>query len=1237
MKETNATLWGYLQNNGSLDTTCGFRYGTISGVYTNNVTYGIVANASEFSENITGLKPGQIYYYQAWANNSIGFTAGSELTFLTKPSEPSNLHAQANNSQTIFLTWTNGTGANTTRIQRKEGSYPNSITDGDTVYNDTGTQYEDTGLDEGTAYYYRAWSYTTWATLHQYSDKNASASNTTNNIPTITDPYPTNGSVEIPLIPTLNITINDRDGDLMTIIWYSNSSGDWLEFGRNTTVGNGTYHQTNNNFSDYLTTYYWNVTVTDGRDTNTTWYYFTTIIRKDPPIVTTNTSTGVENINATLRGYLVTDGNLTTTVGFWYDTISGGETNNVTVGQFQSGETFVYDATGLIPGQIYYFRAWANNSKGFVNGSEMLFLTKPNATVSGSFHAQTNSSTKIYLTWTKGDGANTTYIERNTISSWARGSGTEVYNDTGASFEDAGLSPGATYYYQAWSFANWTNPTLYQWSNENESTFNKTKNVPILSAEYPANGSNYIYLNPTLKITVNHNDAYKMNITWYWGTDSSTPHFIGTNSSVENGTYTMSNNENFSLNSQIYYWRVTINDGHGEWTNATYHFTTIDKNKGVISKGQNAYSLELNPDGDTIYGYINGNYITADVPEPITDWHHVVMTYDGSQIRLYVNGVLQNSTSYSGAINTNTNDLLIGDAFTGTLDELRISNTARNAAWINTSYLNTNYPTTFVTFGEQQGILSTFNYRKQISINASMVDSDLSNFPVLVSITDNDLKNNADTTGYDIIFTSSEINWEKGIFSDILPHEIEKWDSSTGELVAWVKLDEVNSTTNTTFYMYYNSICKSDKQNTSGVWDDNYRAVYHMNDITTSTIRDSTANLNNGTKTGANSPQETDGFIAKAQDFPDDCEINISTGFSDIRDAVTVEVWIKPDTITADDGIVGQDSGAGSPSWIMHIEDSEIWWGLWTGGKTDWPANQTVKCTPVNAQWNYVVGTYNKENTRIYHNGTEKANASYTEQLNAAGTVYIGRYFSSLYRYDGVIDEVRISDVARSAAWINASYQTMSSPSTFLAFGAQEIPNVAPTQSNPDPANDAIGQNLNPTLSIQVNDTNNDAMNVTFRTNATGVWGDINSNNSVYNGIYSQINSSMNNYNTKYYWSVNVTDGELWTNATYSFTTRQQYIPEPPTDFTATTHNSTQINLSWTKGINATHTYIEYNSTEGPWTRGEGNLLYNGTDELYSHTGLDPDTTYYYQAWSYNATDKRYSTSYASDNNTTSI
>ena len=84
-----------------------------------------------------------------------------------------------------------------------------------------------------------------------------------NRMPEIFDENPVNGSTDIEIFPQLDISISDADGDTMDLIWYSNSEGTWQAFGNNIDVGDGTYSQTNSNFSDFGTTYFWYVTVTD--------------------------------------------------------------------------------------------------------------------------------------------------------------------------------------------------------------------------------------------------------------------------------------------------------------------------------------------------------------------------------------------------------------------------------------------------------------------------------------------------------------------------------------------------------------------------------------------------------------------------------------------------------------------------------------------------------------------------------------------------------------------------------------------------------------------------------------------------------------------------------------------------------------------------------------------------------------------------------------------------------------
>jgi len=108
--------------------------------------------------------------------------------------------------------------------------------------------------------------------------------------------------------------------------------------------------------------------------------------------------------------------------------------------------------TGLTPGTVYYYKAYANNSFYSSNGSQMTFMTTPDAPTDLS--VETINTTQINLSWTKGRGAHYTIIERNTISNWPMGDSTQIYYGTGKNYEDTQLSAGTKYNYQLWSFSS---------------------------------------------------------------------------------------------------------------------------------------------------------------------------------------------------------------------------------------------------------------------------------------------------------------------------------------------------------------------------------------------------------------------------------------------------------------------------------------------------------------------------------------------------------------------------------------------------------------------------------------------------------------------------------------------------------------------------------------------------------------------------------------------------------------
>jgi hypothetical protein len=85
-------------------------------------------------------------------------------------------------------------------------------------------------------------------------------------------------------------------------------------------------------------------------------------------------------------------------------------------------------------------------------------------------------------------------------------------------------------------------------------------------------------------------------------------------------------------------------------------------------------------------------------------------------------------------------------------------------------------------------------------------------------------------------------------------------------LIAWVKIPELSSTTDTDIYMYFGDPGENNTNDTD-VWDSNFVGVWHKNDLTTSTIKDSTSNALNGTKGSTNQPLEIMGKIGNAQNY----------------------------------------------------------------------------------------------------------------------------------------------------------------------------------------------------------------------------------------------------------------------------------------------------------------------------------------------------------------------------------
>jgi len=161
--------WGLWSNTDFLFRVYGsIPTGSFSAFNTDNQT---VSSTGLFIIEQASLNPGQLYYYQVRANDTMGnMTRGNVRYTLTNPDVPTFLTMiPSYYNSSLYISWIKGNGANTTLVVDGGSSYPSDETDGTVLYNGTGSSAWITGIDYNTTYSLSLFSYAAWADLYRYS------------------------------------------------------------------------------------------------------------------------------------------------------------------------------------------------------------------------------------------------------------------------------------------------------------------------------------------------------------------------------------------------------------------------------------------------------------------------------------------------------------------------------------------------------------------------------------------------------------------------------------------------------------------------------------------------------------------------------------------------------------------------------------------------------------------------------------------------------------------------------------------------------------------------------------------------------------------------------------------------------------------------------------------------------------------------------------------------------------
>ena len=346
--------------------------------------------------------------------------------------------------------------------------------------------------------------------------------------------------------------------------------------------------------------------------------------------------------------------------------------------------------------------------------------------------------------------------------------------------------------------------------------------------------------------------------------------------------------------------------------------------------------------------------------------------------------------------------------------------------------------------------LNYFAYHKSITVQAGQVSAGpLTNFPVLVSVTDLNLETvangghvasyNAGTNDpWDIIFEGLDDTTCGGAGTSPckLNHEIEAYNPATGTLVAWVRVPSINN--GTVIYIYYGNSCMTaSTQNVTGVWDANYGGVWHSKESATP-LTDSIGNNNLST----NSTQIA-GQIGNAQSYNGTNQLASKTaGVVNIPASnanQTISVWF---TIAVRDANVRSGVSFVNPTGsAVQFGQRNSAVGFWQWGGALLGGTQA---NPVVGTWHYVVYTFDGTTHRPYFDGAALATATTpTAQTGTPTQIYFSTYDGTNELWNGGIDEVRISKTVRSAGWILTEYRNQNNPGNvgapgFYAVGAEQ-------------------------------------------------------------------------------------------------------------------------------------------------------------------------------------------------------
>lgn len=329
-----------------------------------------------------------------------------------------------------------------------------------------------------------------------------------------------------------------------------------------------------------------------------------------------------------------------------------------------------------------------------------------------------------------------------------------------------------------------------------------------------------------------------------------------------------------------------------------------------------------------------------------------------------------------------------------------------------------------------------WSHRIPVTVPSGRVASDLTNFPLLVSVTDPAIVANAQLDGSDLRFTAADGSTE-------LAHELDDIDIAAGLVTAWVTVPTLTSAADTTVYLYFGAGDAPAQDDPDNVWGSEFEAVWHLDRDPSGAapqLDDATSVNHDGLSLGSMSAVDlVSGHVGDGIDFDggDDALLGDRLDLSPFG-AFTVSAWVRLDTYGTDtkifsnadavDRVIDLDvDAAGAVTARLGLDSGEV-------------VATTSASTVALSTWHHVAARWDGSDLEVVVDGLTEASVTATGPIGPQPQlpVVVGNSAAQDRGLDGVVDELRIERVARSNVWLSATFANHDAPATFTSVGTIE-------------------------------------------------------------------------------------------------------------------------------------------------------------------------------------------------------